>query len=80
MWACSPTNLALVSAYKGRKPRARIAQSGITGQTCFGGPLHAPYSLSVVSRSPMLVSSATWLCTLAGPSSWKKDLYPTTPN
>ena len=29
MWACSPTNLALVSAYKGRKPRARIAQSGI---------------------------------------------------
>ena len=49
MWACSPTNLALVSACKGRKPRARIAQSGITGQMCFGGPLHAPYNLSPLS-------------------------------
>ena len=77
MWACSPTNLALVSAYKGRKPRARIAQSGITGQTCFGGPLHAPYYfVSCLPIADALVSSATWLCTLAGPSYCKKDLYP----
>ena len=46
LWACSPTNLALVSAYKGRKPRARIAQTRDYGSDVFWGPATRPLQLS----------------------------------
>ena len=65
MWACSPTNPALVSAYKGRKPRARIAQAR---ESDFGGPLDPRTTLRLLRSTRLMLELVdTWSVYPGGP-------------